>query len=153
LAFRADAAIVKLSLPELVAQSDVIVRGMVTKTECRWGSEAPNPSRRLIFTDVLLTPNDWLKGTADSGPVLITIQGGVIGDLGLRVEDEPEFKVGEEVIVFLSPMADNGRRTVTNFCEGKYTIASEGIQETGEAPGEFVSNVMRAVEDWEGRGR
>jgi hypothetical protein len=147
---QAQAAIVKYSLPELVQASDLIVRGEVVRTECRW---AHYPIGRVIVTDVTLSPSGRFLGTPDSGDITVETQGGVVGDRGLWVEDAARFRTGEEVIVFLSRADDRGRRSVTNFCNGKYTISGQRVEETGMPEGELVARIVAAVKAVEERSR
>jgi hypothetical protein len=144
-----DALIVRMSLSELVGNSDLIVRGEVLKTECRWGTLESDPGSRIIFTDATVAVGELLKGTSDRSELVIATEGGVIGDLGLRVEDMPEFAVGEEVVVFLRPANPAGLRTVTNQFNGKYTIIAGIIPDNGQPAGEFVRSIRQAVHDWE----
>lgn len=86
---------VALSLEELVASSDEVVLGTVT------GQQARYDKRRRIVTDVTLRVDDTMKGNRAKGAeIIVTRFGGEIGDLGMRVEGEPNFTTGEQTIVF-----------------------------------------------------
>jgi len=145
-----SAMIIQMSLPELVSQSDVIVRGEVTTTECRW---VHCPYGRIIVTDVTVAVGEPLMGSLDQPEVVIEVPGGVVGDLGLRVADAPQFTVNEEIMAFLSPVDGFGHRAVTNLHNGKYTIRDQLIEETGEPVSEFTARVNATVKAWERRQR
>lgn len=146
------ALILEFPLSELVAQSDVVVRGAVTRTECRWGAPDWDPNATIILTDATVTVTNLLKGATDRSEVIVETEGGEIGDLGLKVEDMPQFQTGEDVIVFLGP--ENGRavRSVTGFYTGKYTSSDGSILESGEPTDQFVNRIQQVI-DWERRER
>ena len=55
---------------------------------------------RLIFSRVTLKAEKWLKGRAES-LVSFSVEGGVVGDLGLMVSESPVFEKGEKVKAYL----------------------------------------------------
>jgi len=148
---KAQALIIEYSLPELVQASDLIVRGQVIKTECHWGSPSGAPDGRIIVTDVTMIAEELFKGTLDTVAFTVRTDGGVIDTIGLWVEDQPRFRVGQEAIVFLGAEADDGVRRVTNLFNGKYTIADEVIRENGLLVSRFEDSVRQAVRDAEAR--
>jgi hypothetical protein len=147
LATTAKAAIVEMTLPELVAGSEMIVRGEVSALDSRWS----DARRRLIVTDVTIDIRELSKGILDSSQVVVTVLGGVIGELGLLVEDQPRFRIGQQVILFLRPPDDQGERTVTNLYHGAYTIRDDRILETGESRAQFEARIDEAVRAQEER--
>jgi hypothetical protein len=153
LAVPGPAMIIEMSLPELVSNSDAVVRGEVTKTECRWIHPDWDPNSRIIVTDVTLTVLNSIKGKLDNTEVIIETPGGEIGDTGLWVEDAPRFRPGEETIVFLGPENPQGMHSVTNSCNGKYTIADGIVLEKNEPVSRFVRRTIQVVRDQDGRKR
>ena len=91
-----DASIVQaLELEELVQRSDRIFLGRVAFSE---SFEYPNGQ---IGTWHRIVVERHIRGTlTDDQEVVVETLGGVIGDLGMRVEGEPQFTVGERVLVF-----------------------------------------------------
>ena len=148
LATAAQAMIIEMSLPELVGNSELVVAGEVTGTSCRWSDS----DRGLIVTDVVIEVQETWMGAYDSSQILVTTAGGEIGDLGLYVEDQPRFKSGRSVVVFLSPANRRGERVVTNLYHGAYTIREGRVTETGESAAAFrsrIDHVVRAREQEE----
>lgn len=145
------ALIIEFSLPELVQQSELILRGQVTKTECRWGTLAYDQNRQMIFTDVTIAPTEFLKGASDLPALIVATEGGELNGLGVVAEDQPQFAAGQEVIVFLGPSNDQGQREVTNYYNGKYTIVEDAIIENGEPATQFAGEITQTVRNQEGR--
>lgn len=55
---------------------------------------------QLIFSRVFLKVERWLKGGTESA-IAFSVEGGVVGDLGLMVSDSPVFKKGERIKAYL----------------------------------------------------
>ena len=88
-----------LDLSELVAQSDRIVVGRVVFAEAFQRGDG------TITTWVRVEVERELRGDAptkdDEPEVIIQVLGGQIGNLGMRVEGEPRFSVGERAVIFM----------------------------------------------------
>ncbi len=88
-----------LDLSELVAQSDRIVVGRVVLAEAFQRGDG------TIATWYRVEVERELRGDAptkdDEPEVIIQVLGGQIGDLGMRVEGEPTFSVGERAVIFM----------------------------------------------------
>jgi hypothetical protein len=84
----------------------------VVLAECvREGSRYDEAGR--IVTDVTLEVHDALKGSHLPGEqVELTLLGGVVGDVGMRVPGEAHLPVGREAIVFAHRANDGRVRTV-----------------------------------------
>lgn len=92
-----DASIVQaLDLDELVGQADQIFLGKVVFSE---SFQRPNGT---IGTLHRIEVEQDVRGTApDEREVMVETLGGRLGELGMRVEGEPSFSLGERVVVFV----------------------------------------------------
>ena len=142
-----EALLIELPLPELVKESDIIIRGEVVKTESRWGYLEYNANSRIIFTDVTIAVTDYLKGASDKSEVVIETEGGEIGEIGLMVEDMPKFETGEDVVLFLSQENNQGMRKVANLRNGKYSISEGTVLERDEPITRFERTIKQFVKD------
>jgi len=92
----ADGSVVEgLELEELAAEADRIVLGRVLFSESflRRGGQ--------IWTWHRIEVEREIRGTApDEHEVIVETMGGQIGEIGMRVEGEATFQVGERVLVF-----------------------------------------------------
>lgn len=142
-----NALYIKYSFSDLVKTSDLIVRGNVIKSESHWGSLAWDPNSRIIFTNTTVQITEPYKGEADKSEIIIETQGGEIGEIGLMVEDMPQFEPGEEVIVFLTPPDPKGIRRVDNYDNGKYTLSEGKIIQNNEPISQFISKIKQTVKE------
>ena len=93
--------VVTLSIEEMAASVPLIVRGHVGQSQTRWD----DPHRHIsTFTEVVTAES--LKGRAPS-VFLVREPGGEVGQVGQLVSGAPAFKSGEEVVLFLTPAADD----------------------------------------------
>ena len=105
LPFGAEATLVEaLTLSQLVERADVAAEVVARDQHVHWDSE------RRIVTDIQLEVLDSLKGDVGTDFVL-TVFGGAIGDLGMRIEGEPTLVNGERYVVFARTY-NNGWRPV-----------------------------------------
>lgn len=93
----ADASIVQgLELPELVRHADRIVLGRVLFSE-----SFQRPDGQLGTWHRIGVEREIRGRAPDEREVIVETLGGQIGDVGMRVDGEPSFTVGERVLVFI----------------------------------------------------
>lgn len=107
------AAMMPIPKTELTRRSDVIVTGKVTGMKSYWNSD-----KTLIYTDVSIRPEEFIRGRVDRDVVVRTI-GGEVGDMRLVVEDMPVFSFGEQVTVNLVKGQAPGFFEVLGGAQGK----------------------------------
>lgn len=114
--FQSYAAMEKVRLEHLTSRSHTTVVWRVVEIH----SDFADPDRKEIVTYVTIAPTDVLNGSSGKSLVL-TIPGGIVGDIGLWVEDAPHFLEDEEVILFVNDDY-KGRKTVSEWRQGKFSI-------------------------------
>ena len=82
---------------------------------------------QLIMSDLVLEVSETLKGPA-APTVNITMEGGTVGDLTLKVSDLPSFKIGERGMFFLDA-APGGRLVPHDRGHGLLKVLPTGIIE------------------------
>ncbi len=142
-----SALMVRKNIEELTSQADSILIGKVKKIESRWNEE-----KTLIYTYVTISVKEHTKalsGMAEVKEVIVKVRGGEVGDIGLKVSGTPQFREGEEVLLFLKreklPLF-----SVTGLFQGKYTI-EDGIAKNRmlglEVPlDNFISQIKGTLE-------
>ena len=105
----AAATMLPLSIRDLARTSDAIIIGDVAGTESYW---AENDT--VILTATSITVRAVLNGTSPENLTVIT-RGGVVGDIRMWVEDEPEFVPGATYGMFL-----DHRHVETFTVNGRY---------------------------------
>jgi len=93
--------IVDFTLDDLIQHTDTAVIGKVTEILPVKKDEFKS-SYLLIYTDVVIQPERYLYGKSEADYIAVRVDGGRIGDTVMVVEDEAEFTVGEECVVFLT---------------------------------------------------
>ena len=86
----------KTNMEKFVASSTLVVKAKVLSTESKW-----DQTHTKIFTYTTISILEILKG--ENPPTELTIEqlGGTVGDESLVIETNPQFKEGEEAILFL----------------------------------------------------
>ena len=85
-----------LELQELVGHADRIVLGRVLFSESFQRSDGQLGTWHRIAVE-----REILGDAPDEHEVIVETLGGHIGDIAMRVEGEPSFRVGERVVVFI----------------------------------------------------
>lgn len=109
--------LVPLTDRALVDSSPLIVMGEVLAIE---GVELRSGR---ILTEITLYVEEVLKGQVPGDTVVITEPGGQVGDRLVWIHGAPEFRVGERVLVFLTPRR-NGSCQTNGLGLGKFAISS-----------------------------
>jgi len=136
----AQAAMIPVGLKSLTGTSDNILRGVVMDKHSYWDANHVG-----IYTDIRIEVQEEYKGAVGSGEVLLTVQGGEVGDTGLRVSDVPDFQGGEDVILFLVKRGDRYFLNAKQF--GKYTIIDGTIVEKGVAADKFINRLRSTIRE------
>lgn len=131
------ALMVPFSLDRLVTDADTIVHGSVVRRESRWDT-----SGRLIVTDVTLDVSETLKGEPAVRQTL-RIAGGTVGEVTLTMSEVPEFRDGEDVIVFLAH--DQVPSRVVGLWQGKFTVEGQVVERGGRrlSLADFLDEIAR----------
>jgi len=124
---------VGLDTQRLTRDSDIIIVGEVECVEPYWSDDG-----KSIYTVVDVLVNDIIAGTSHELSIQVEHLGGMVDDIGMGVSDEPAFREGEEVLLFLRAAQGKTRRkhapavyNVTGAAQGKYTIDTEGVAHKG----------------------
>ncbi len=133
-----EAAVVKLTLPELAAEADVIILGRITQVR------SEPEERGGIWTVVTVEVLDALKGRP-SPPVTIRVVGGTLGGRTLRLAEMPEFRAGEEAVLFLKRSPSSPHHEVVGAFQGKKEIQGGRVVSEKAPVVEFVEKIRRLV--------
>ncbi|MEY4168038.1 MAG: hypothetical protein RIR52_1862, partial [Acidobacteriota bacterium] len=104
---------------EMVIGSRAIIRGTVISSLSSY-----DPRYRSVFTYTILRLTKTFKGdvTPDAaGEIVIKEPGGIAGNIGSEIFGIPQFKPGEDVLLYLDTWPDGSLRVYQWFL-GKYMI-------------------------------
>jgi hypothetical protein len=115
--------LVPIEFRQLVTIADVIVHGRVSDVQAEW-----TEGRRSVETLVTITASDYLKGGAGN-TITIHVPGGRMGRYRTVFVGAPEFRVNDEVVLFLRGgrivgLNQGAFRVVTDPASGRPTLAS-----------------------------
>ncbi len=104
---------------ELIIGSRAIVRGTVTAVGSRYDEQ-----HNAIFTYITLQLDEVLKGQMTASEITLKEPGGVTKDRGSMLFGIPEFKKGEQVLLYLDTWPDGSLRVYQWFL-GKFSITTD----------------------------
>ena len=116
-------ALVEMDASDLWCGADVVLIGDVLNITTHQGEKG------FIYRNVVVEVVRYNKNLLNLSCVDVHVLGGVIGDIGSWVEDQPEFEVGETVLVFLRhhpeehPHYQADGYHVVGGPHGKFTVA------------------------------
>lgn len=112
-----------LNLKQLVAKADYIVVATAEGRQSRWDKYGQ------IVTDVTIQVVEALKGETKQGDKLVvTILGGVLDNVGMRVEGEANLPENGSAIVFLRKLPSSGELRVVGMSQGVFRMKQESDQ-------------------------
>ncbi len=85
-----------VDVAQLTARAEAVVHGQVTARTTGWIG-------RVLYTMYTVAPREILKGAPRSS-LVVAVPGGTRGNVQLRVPGAPDLQVGEQLIVFATPL-------------------------------------------------
>ncbi len=127
-------------LIRLARGAERIVLGTVVATSSFYGPD------REIYTDVTIRVEADLKNLLPPAEVVVTVQGGQIGNTRSWVSDEPTFTLDEQVVVFLLQRGPTWKVAGFNF--GKVSIVEGQVLFLGKTMpvADFLGSVQQALQ-------
>ena len=119
----------ELSTEELTKASDTVILGEVESVEAQWSNDG-----KTIFTSAYVAVNKAIKGKLFPANIIVEHEGGEVGDIGLKISDQPTLMKGEKVILFLrsgKSKKDGVVHNIVGESQGKYVIDANGIARKG----------------------
>jgi hypothetical protein len=128
------------SFDQLVGQAELIFQGKVTDVRSQWVGEG---AQRHIVTYITFKIEDALKGDPGQSYTIRMFGGTVDGD-AMGISDAPEFKVGDDDILFVE---NNGSQVVplVGLMHGRFHVQTDqsGQEVVTGHDGRAVKNVAR----------
>lgn len=113
-------SVVAPDFPQLVNESDYIVRAVVKSVSSEWREFQ---GRRHIFTKVELDVIEVIAGKPPQ-PLVLEMLGGRVGDEEMTVVGAPKFKLGDEDVLFIQ---GNGKNIspLVGIMHGRYPVMKD----------------------------
>jgi hypothetical protein len=112
-------------IKSLAEGSDIIITGKVVAQNSVW-----NEDRTRIFTNVTIQVDEYLKGNNTGSRLIVSHQGGEIGEVGELYSHTPAFNNAEEVLLFIKKDNKDDTFEIYQGENGKLTILRD--QNTNE---------------------
>ena len=109
--------LIPIEFRELVAVSSTIVHGRVADVRAEWID-----GRRAIETFVTIDADEYYKGKPVA-TITVRVPGGQMGRYRTIFVGAPEFKEGEEVILFLRTY--DGHNSIVGLSQGAFRVATD----------------------------
>jgi hypothetical protein len=110
----------RMNVKDLARSAGIVVHGRVVRHWLAWDT-----THTFIWTHYAVQVEDRIKGEA-ADTTVISEPGGVLDGIGMKVEGVPEYRDGEEVVVFLHRTPIGYWRSY-GLMQGKFTV----IQDAG----------------------
>ena len=129
--------LVPIEFRELVTISDVIVHGRVTDARGEW-----TEGRRSVETLITVNASEYLKG--DLGATFtIHVPGGQLGRYRTVFVGAPEFRAGDEIVLFLRAnriigLSQGAFRVIPDAQSGRPTVVSPIVRSISPTDAEAV---------------
>jgi hypothetical protein len=113
----AATVLLPIEFKQLVAISATIVRGRIIDVRAGWAD-----GRRAIETRLTIEADEYLKGQL-GGTLTVRVPGGQIGRYRTIVIGAPEFRDGDEVVLFLR--RDGDQLSIVGLSQGAYRVQTD----------------------------
>ncbi len=135
-----------MDLPQLCDTAEIIVFGEITDIEYTIDDESKTP-RTLIS----VKPISFIKDIRDESParhIVVTVLGGMVGSKFWSLQGLSEFRLGENVILFLLTESESNNVCIIGARQGGIQRVTDNyINERQESLSEYIQLLTRLVED------
>ena len=135
----------RVSVEQLVDQSDSIVTGRVIRSWTGW-----DPAHQYIWTHTEIQVSSVTKGPAGS-TMVVSEPGGQLDGRALRVDGAVQYSPGEQVLLFVANTPNGYQRTV-GWGQGKFLITPDNRIHATASAAEFVDRRGLAQNGTSARG-
>jgi hypothetical protein len=144
---------------ELSNHSDTIVIGTVKEIlPSKWNTiDGKRPDKALnvldyvIYTDIVISVDEYLKNPLSSREIIVRSIGGKVGDVIMTSDAEPSFNTGEKVLLYLRKDTDPATKSispehliVTSFYQSKFTLTDDG-RAIGHDENTTLAELLRTI--------
>ncbi len=102
---------------ELIENSDRVVEGEIIAITSFW-----DDSGRLIITEATVNVTDNIFGESTSSVVRVRTPGGRVGPLRVEAAGFPQFRQGQQVVLFLQVEEGRDFQRVVGFQQGHFEV-------------------------------
>ena len=140
---KVEALMLKMSLDDLTTEADSVVLGTVESASSAWDENGAN-----IYTIVTVIVEESLTPGLQAGRITVKVPGGKVAGITQIVSDTPNFKPGENIVLFLNELPVDitqsrdirpGQYVVTGNYQGKLEVRNN------RAAGIPINDLKKAI--------
>ncbi len=121
-------------MEQLARDADLIVVGTVEAVRSElWHGK--------IFSYATIAVNSTIKGELGQNEVVVRFPGGKVGDIGMKVENIPDYKEGESIIAFLRRISNTPYFTTVGGFQGKFLIEDNMVVRENLSLDQFTARI------------
>ena len=135
--------VIKRSLEDRVALSDLIIVGQVQEIRSQW-----NAPKTHIWTYVTVSRDECIKGSNIPKNIVVMIPGGIVKEEGImqEIEGTPGFSLHERVLLMLRFLPDLQLYALVNSEYSKFRITETNqVAEENISKDEFIQKIKRIM--------
>lgn len=136
--------VLRTTVADMSRTADLVVRGEVLLL----ASRTVEGERTRIVTDLTLRIDEVLKGQLAETTFTVTLPGGRSGDFVMKIPGMPQFRQGEEVVLFLERTSTS--YAVSGLQQGKFSILREPLSGQKVALRGYDAGIALATRDRDG---
>ncbi len=136
----AAAIMVPQTTADLVNHSTLVVTGEVMDI-----TTTPPDGSGTIYSLARVRVEDTVVGATADDIVTVRWMGGQYGDLAMVVEDQPMFRVGEEVVLFLVPTSDGHAYKCADEVQSKKTVVDGTVLPDDVSLHSYLADITAAA--------
>ncbi|MDH7504375.1 MAG: hypothetical protein QHJ82_16905 [Verrucomicrobiota bacterium] len=135
---------VPLSIPQLATESDLIVHGKVISITTTLDAD------RRIVTRVLTEITETWKGQHPCSRLQVVLAGGTLGAKQVVVDGQPEYRPGEEVVLFLK-LNQRKEAVTVGLAQGKFVVWTNPATGQKEVHNQFHGRAVTGARKTDGQ--
>lgn len=135
----AGGAMIPLTVEDLARNATLVIAGTVEDV-----TSYPPGSGGIIYSEATVRVRGTVVGATAAEYVKVRYMGGEHGALAFVVMEEPTFNAGEDVVLFLAPVAE-GVYKCPDGVQGKLLVLDGTVVGVGKTENEFLAEVAAAV--------
>ena len=86
-----------------------------------------------------------IKGESEAtqNKIIIKFPGGTVGDLAMKVEDSPDYKKGEKVLIFLKKIQNQPYYRTVGASQGRFLIKDDIVLKQNTSLDQFLETIQK----------
>jgi len=141
--FDSHSQTIQSKMENLSQNADIILTGKVVEQKSSWNKE-----KTRIITNAVVQAEEYLKGDYSEKTLIVTTQGGEVGDIGELYSHMPRFNNDEEVLLFVKKDKKDLNYKILNGEDGKLTLYRDKNGELVTSSNKKISTLKNEIKNF-----